>query len=95
MLKTVNNIVEMLQQSCNVRSKRNVCNILITLLNNTAIIFFYARTFRPLAVYHIFHNTDTYSLFSLYKRGGIQNKAIKKKKKILKKSWKTFLEKKF
>ena len=35
--------------------------------------------FRPLAVYHIFYNTDTYSLFSLYKRGGIENKALKKK----------------
>ena len=34
---------------------------------------------RPLAVYHIFHNTDTYGLFCLYKRGGIEGKALKNK----------------
>ena len=47
--------------------------------------------FRPIAVYHIFHNTYTYSLFSLYKRGGIESKALKKKhlgKKFDKKDWK-------
>ena len=36
--------------------------------------------FRPLAVYNIFHNTDTYSLFSVYKREGIESKAFRKKK---------------
>ena len=41
--------------------------------------------FRSLAVYHIFHNTDTYSLFSLYKRGGIEGKALEKKN--FDKSW--------
>ena len=65
--------------------------------------------FRPLAVYHIFHNTDTYSLFSLYKRGGIKSKAfetknfekkVKKKKNFGKKMlrrkfWKKNFEKKF
>ena len=49
--------------------------------------------FRPLAVYHIFYNTDTYSLFSFYKRGGIESKALKKK--ILKqKFWEKNVEKK-
>ena len=48
--------------------------------------------FRPLA-YHIFHNTNTYSPFCLCKRGGIENKPLKKK--ILeKKFWKKNLEKK-
>ena len=54
--------------------------------------------FRPLAVYHIFHNTDTYSLVSLYKRGGIESKALKKKNvenKLEKNFWKKMLEKKF
>ena len=53
--------------------------------------------FRPLAVYHIFHNRDTYSLFSLYKRGGIESKAFKKKilgKKFEKKYWEKKFEKK-
>ena len=43
--------------------------------------------FRPLAVYHILDNTDTYSLFSLYKRGGIESRAFKKKKNFEKKLW--------
>ena len=41
--------------------------------------------FRPLAVYHIFYDTDTYSLLSLYKRGGIESKTLKKKN-----FWKNF-----
>ena len=52
---------------------------------------YHSRLFRPLAVYHIFHNTDTYSLFSLYKRGGIESKAFKNKnfeKKSAKNVWK-------
>ena len=52
--------------------------------------------FRPLAVYHIFDNTDTYSLFSLYKGGGIESKAFKKKnlgKNFGKKNSKKILEK--
>ena len=50
--------------------------------------------FRPLAVYHILDNTDTYSLFSLYKRGGIESRAFKKKKNFEKKLEKNILEKK-
>ena len=50
--------------------------------------------FRPLAICHIFHNTDTYSLFSLYKRGGIESKAFKKKN-LGKKFEKKFEQKKF
>ena len=51
----------------------------------------------PLAVYHIFHNTDAYSLFSLYKRGGIEIKVFKKKnfeKKLTKIFGKKILRKK-
>ena len=54
--------------------------------------------FRPLA-YHIFYNTDTWSPFCLYKRGGIESKGLKKKlwknfgKKISRK--KTWESKKF
>ena len=48
--------------------------------------------FRPLAVYHTFHNTDTESPFFLYKRGGSESKALKKN---LKKFWKKNLGKKF
>ena len=54
--------------------------------------------FRPLAVYHIFHNTDTYSLFSLYERGGIESKALEKKslkKRLEKNIRKKMLQKKF
>ena len=52
--------------------------------------------FRPLAVYHIFDNTNTYSLFSLHKRGGIESKAVKKKieKKLEKNVRKKILRKK-
>ena len=49
--------------------------------------------FRPLA-YHIFHNTDTESPFCLCKRGGIENKVLKKKKFWLKVG-KKILRKKF
>ena len=58
-----------------------------TLSHETKVLF------RPLTIYHIFHNTDTYSLFSLYKRGGIESKPSKKK--IWKKVGKKFSEKKF
>ena len=54
--------------------------------------------FRPLAVYHIFHNTDTYGLFNLYERGGIESKAFKKKmlgKKLEKKNEKKLKKKNF
>ena len=54
--------------------------------------------FRPLAVDHIFHKTDTYSLFSLYKRGGIKSKAFKVKiwnKNFEKKNVEKMLKKKF
>ena len=47
--------------------------------------------FRPLALYHIFHNTDTYTPFCLCKRGGIESKALKKK--VCKRSWKRIFEK--
>ena len=46
----------------------------------------------------IFHNTDTYSLFSLYKRGGIKSKAFKKKilgKKFGKKNFRKLWKNKF
>ena len=45
--------------------------------------------FEPLTVYHICNNTDTYSLFSLYKRGAF------KKKKFWTKVGKKFNKKKF
>ena len=54
-------------------------------------------------VYHIFHNTDTWSPFCLCKRESIESKALKKqkswkknfKKKMLKKKfWEKVLEKK-
>ena len=48
--------------------------------------------FRPLAVYHIFHKTDTYSLFSLYEQESIVSNALKKK---FEKKLKKILEKKF
>ena len=51
--------------------------------------------FRQLAVYHIFHNTDTYSLFSLYKRGGIESEALKQTNKFEKKLEKNFWKKNF
>ena len=44
--------------------------------------------FRSLAVYHLFHNTDTSSPFCLGKRGNIESKALKKKN--TKKSYKIF-----
>ena len=53
--------------------------------------------FRPLAVYHIFHNTDTYSPFCLCKRGGIESKALEKKfkKEVAKNFVKKILGNKF
>ena len=44
--------------------------------------------FRPLAVYHIFRNTDTYSPFCLCQRGSIASKAFKKN------FWKKYFRKK-
>ena len=49
--------------------------------------------FWPLVVYHIFHNTDTYSPFCLCKRGGIESKALKKQ--FWKEVGKEFMEKIF